>query len=76
MTTKPDIYDWDENERDEVEATLAGSHNTALRLAREIMSAPPRLLDPAQEQSLEDAVGDLAACSRFVEAALLRSNRR
>jgi hypothetical protein len=73
MTNDRDLYDETDNDRDEFEAALTGAHNAALIRAREIMSAPPRLLDPAQEQSMEDAVGDLAAVSRFVKAALRRS---
>ena len=73
MTNDRDLYDETDNDRDEFEAVLTGAHNQAVRLAREIMAAPIRRLDPVQAQALEDAIGDLAAVSRFVEAALRRS---
>jgi hypothetical protein len=75
--TRADLYDDDEKpDRDEVEATLNGVHSQAVRLAREIMAAPIRRLDPVQAQALEDCIGDLAAVSRFVEAALKRSREK
>jgi hypothetical protein len=72
MINDRDIYDIAEPDRDPIDATLSGVHNQAVRLAREIMAAPIRRLDPVQEQALEDCIGDLAAVSRFVEAALKR----
>jgi hypothetical protein len=73
MCNKPDLYDWTEPERDEVESVLRGIHHPSIRLAREMMAAPPKRLDPVQEQALEDALGDLGHVTRFLEAALKRS---
>jgi hypothetical protein len=73
MINDRDIYDTTESDRDPIEAVLTGVHNAAVRLATEYMAAPPRRLDPAQEQALEDALADLAAVSRFVDSALRRS---
>jgi hypothetical protein len=72
MTDKLDLYD-EEPDRDMVEAVTRCFHNPALRLASKIMAAPPRQLDPAQEQVLENAAGDLRAVADFVEQALKRT---
>ena len=69
-------YDETKDEGDLLVAVLGGAHNRALLLASRIMATPMDFLhrlDPADEQSLEDACGDLRAVARFVEAALKRT---
>ena len=73
MTNDRDLYDDTDNDRNEVEATLSGVHNQAVRLAREIMAAPIRRLDPVQAQALEDAIGDFCSVVKFIEMALKRT---
>jgi len=68
-----DIYDTGDDDCDMIEAVLSGVHNQTVRLASEIMAAPPRRLDPVEEQALEDCAGDFSAIVEFLESALKRS---